>query len=189
VLWYFPSAGSEEVIHLNETLQKLSHCAKTVELQPFAPDTIIAENELPFSLNDLPNTFTSFEKKIERQPYNSYAFSDYPGDLPSHDSPGRQRLNDYIFKDKNILNYKITRNVLGPGDYSSRLSKWLSAGTIHAAEMGSAILSFKKQYTKSESTYWLLFELLWRDYYFFLHKRIENPLFSPTGIKKGVAQD
>lgn len=180
-VWYFPLAGSEEALHLNEIEQNLP---KGAALNPFADNTIISESELPFSLENVPDTFSSFRKKIEKQPYTSYAFSKYPENLPADDSRGRKRLEEYIFTGRKILNYKKTRNGLGPGDYSSRMSKWLSAGTIRAAEIGSAVLAFEENHTKNESTYWLIFELLWRDYFFYLHKRIGNLLFAPSGMKK-----
>jgi len=180
-IWHHPHLGIEErsfISHLE------ARKADNLSLRALSSNTLIAEQELPFELNSLPETFSSFRKKIEKRAYTSYEFSRYPHTWSPVNSAGRRRLENYIFRNQNIATYKQTRNGLGPGDYSSRLSKWLAVHAIRAAEIGSAILQFEARYTKNESTYWLLFELLWRDYFHFLHKKIDNLLFTPSGSKR-----
>jgi deoxyribodipyrimidine photo-lyase len=179
-IWHHPHIGSEERAFISYIEKK---SADNVTLKPLQPNTLIAESELPFPLDLLPDTFSKFRKKIEKRPYASYEFARYPHDLSTIGSAGRKHLGNYVFRDKKILTYKKTRNGLGPGDYSSRLSKWLAVNTIRASEVGSAILHFEDKYIKNESTYWLLFELLWRDYFHFLHRKVDTLLFMPTGIK------
>ncbi len=180
-VWYQPQSGSEEEAFLNDLKREIP---ENIDLIPLPANTLIQEDELPFDSMAMPKTFSSFRKKIEKRPYKKYRFSNYPLDWNGKFSPARSRIKQYIFEEKHIVHYKKTRNGLGPGDYSSRLSKWLAAGTIRAEEVGSAILVFEKQVCKNESTYWLLFELLWRDFFHFLHKKIGNLLFVPKGMKR-----
>ncbi len=180
-VWYQPQSGTEEEAFLNNLKREIP---ENINLIPLATNTLIQEDELPFDSVAMPKTFSSFRKKIEKRSYKKYRFSKYPLDWDSKFSPGRSRIKHYIFEEKHIVHYKKTRNGLGPGDYSSRLSKWLAAGTIRAEEVGSAILVFEKQECKNESTYWLLFELLWRDFFHFLHRKIGNLLFVPNGMKR-----
>ena len=179
-IWHYPHPGNEERAFISALEAKK---VDNVSLRTFQPNTLIEEKELPFELDLLPETFSGFRKKIETRPYTAYNFSRYPYTFPPVNSAGRQRLENYVFIDKKIVTYKQTRNGLGPGDYSSKLSKWLAVHAIRAAEIGSAILQFEEKHTKNDSTYWLLFELLWRDYFHFLHKKIDTLIFIPSGNK------
>jgi deoxyribodipyrimidine photo-lyase len=42
---------------------------------------------------------------------------------------------------------------------------------------------FECQFGANESTYWLVFELLWRDYFRFMMKKYNNKLFQQAGIQ------
>lgn len=150
------------------------------------PNTLLAPDELPVELENIPGTFSGFRKKVEQKGYGQYRFATMLNGvppLPAEFSSGRQRIASYIFREQHIRSYKHTRNGLGAGDYSSRFSKWLAAGTISAAEIGAAILKYEREQLKNISTYWLLFELLWRDYFHFLHRKIGAALFTPRGMK------
>lgn len=180
-VWYPLHIGSEEQ-SLIELLK--STAPKNITFKSLPANTLINSDELPFSLQNLPETFSGFRRKIEKRQFHDYLFARYPLSFAIKDSPGRARIHEYIFSKKHISEYKKTRNGLGPGDYSSRLSKWLAVGAIQAAEVGAAILEFEKNVTKNESTYWLLFELLWRDFFHYLHRKIGNLLFAPQGMKR-----
>jgi deoxyribodipyrimidine photo-lyase len=42
--------------------------------------------------------------------------------------------------------------------------------------------------TKNESTYWLIFELIWRDYFRMITKKYGNRIFKAGGIKNKILQ-
>ena len=179
VVWYMDHPGSEEISYVAALVKGLS---PNVTLQPLPTNTLLQLDELPFDLASMPETFSKFRKKVEKHGYHSYRFASQ--DLrhnPVH-SPARQRVRDYFFNDRAILTYKETRNGPGPGDYSSRLSKWLATGAISSAEVGSAILQFERSVARNESTYWLLFELLWRDFFHFLNRKVGGLTFAPSGF-------
>ncbi|MCL4153449.1 UNVERIFIED_CONTAM: hypothetical protein GTU68_016108, partial [Idotea baltica] len=75
------------------------------------------------------------------------------------------RLNEYFFETKKLGLYKKTRNGLVGKDYSSKFSAWLANGSISARTIYWNIKAFEKGFYKNESTYWLIFELIWRDYF------------------------
>ena len=43
---------------------------------------------------------------------------------------------------------------------------------------------YEAQFSANESTYWLEFELLWRDYFRFMMKKYSNRFFQQAGIKE-----
>lgn len=100
------------------------------------------------------------------------------------ETAGLQRLKDYIWETKNIRHYKDTRdNLMGP-DYSSRLSPWMAQGCLSPKTVYYEIKAFEKTYGKSESTYALLYELLWRDFFRFMAKKHGNKIFLKRGIQE-----
>ncbi|HRG06928.1 MAG TPA: cryptochrome DASH, partial [Cyclobacteriaceae bacterium] len=80
--------------------------------------------------------------------------------------------------------YKETRNGLIGADYSSKLSPALSAGCISARTIYHEVKKYEHARVANDSTYWLIFELLWRDYFRFVAAKYENKIFYGQGIRK-----
>ena len=68
-------------------------------------------------------------------------------------------------------------------DYSSKLSPWLSGGCISAVQVYWEIKRYEEERVANESTYWLFFELLWREFFRFVGRRYGPRLFAKGGIK------
>lgn len=79
--------------------------------------------------------------------------------------------------------YKSTRNGLTGTDYSSKWSPWLATGALSARTAWAAIADFEAVHGASESTYWLGFELLWRDHFRWLHRKHGKSLYAASGLK------
>tara|TARA_R110002050_G_scaffold83381_4_gene178211 strand:+ start:11063 stop:12328 length:1266 start_codon:yes stop_codon:yes gene_type:complete len=78
---------------------------------------------------------------------------------------GLKRLHAYLFGSQNIAQYKETRNgMIGP-DYSSKFSFWLANGSLSPRKIYQEVKSYEAQFGANESTYWLYFELLWREFF------------------------
>lgn len=77
------------------------------------------------------------------------------------------RLNSYLWEEDRLKEYKETRNGLLGEAYSSKFSAWLSVGAISPREIYQQIKAYERERTKNASTYWLYFELLWRDFFRF----------------------
>ena len=78
--------------------------------------------------------------------------------------------------------YKSTRNGLTGVDYSSKWSPWLATGALSARMAWAAICEFEASQGASESTYWLHFELLWRDHFRWLHCKHGRKLYAAGGL-------
>jgi deoxyribodipyrimidine photo-lyase len=94
-----------------------------------------------------------------------------------------QHLQYYIWEDERIATYKETRNELIGKDYSSKLSAWLAFGSISPRYVYEEVKKFEEKRIKNDSTYWLVFELLWRDYFHFAAKKYGNAIFLKNGIR------
>lgn len=100
------------------------------------------------------------------------------------EGPALERLNDYLFTSRNILKYKQTRNGLVGTEYSSKLSPWLATGCLSARTVYHAVRRFEKEVAANESTYWLIFELIWRDFFKVMALKYGNDFFKPGGIQR-----
>jgi deoxyribodipyrimidine photo-lyase len=94
-----------------------------------------------------------------------------------------QRLDHYFFKTKKLGVYKKTRNGLLGTDYSSKFSPWLANGCISAKTLYQQVKTFEKTHYKNQSTYWLIFELIWRDYFKYISLKHGNAIFKLEGIR------
>lgn len=78
--------------------------------------------------------------------------------------------------------YKATRNQLSGTSFSSKLSPWLATGALSARTAYAALKQFEAEQGANEGTYWLWFELLWRDYFRFLHLEHGSRLYAAGGL-------
>ncbi|MBW3469221.1 DASH family cryptochrome [Arthrospiribacter ruber] len=99
---------------------------------------------------------------------------------------GLKRLQTYFWKNDCLKNYKETRNGLLGADYSSKFSPWLAMGCISPRYIYEEVKKYEKERKKNQSTYWLIFELIWRDYFRFIAKKHGNRIFQLGGIKSNV---
>lgn len=76
-----------------------------------------------------------------------------------------QRLQYYLWDTDLVADYFNTRNGMLGGDYSTKFSPWLAHGCISARRIAFEISKYESQRQKNKSTYWIVFELLWRDYF------------------------
>lgn len=180
--------------------------------ESYSTSTLYNASDLPFALKDIPDVFTTFRKRVEKESEIRAVF-EAPKQiisptipvlkLPTFNELGRaekqpdergvlvfsggekaalERLNYYLFESHLIKNYKETRNGLVGGDYSSKFSPWLANGCISARKIYAEIKKFEAEFGANESTYWLIFELLWRDYFRFIFKKHKHKLFTFNGI-------
>ena len=94
----------------------------------------------------------------------------------------KERLDHYLWKTRKVNFYKQTRNGLIGLDYSSKFSAWLSNGSISPREIYWEIKQYEKDILKNQSTYWLVFELIWRDFFKYISLKYGNKIFMLGGI-------
>jgi deoxyribodipyrimidine photo-lyase len=93
------------------------------------------------------------------------------------------RLDAYLWHKDLLRTYKETRNGMVGEDYSSKFSAWLSLGCLSPRLVYEEVQRYETERVKNDSTYWLVFELLWRDYFRFVALKYGNRIFKPSGIK------
>ncbi len=93
-----------------------------------------------------------------------------------------QRLEHYFWETKKLSVYKLTRNELIGTEFSSKFSPWLANGSISAKTIYWEIVKYEQQIEKNDSTYWLIFELIWRDYFKYVSMKNGNSIFKIGGI-------
>lgn len=93
-----------------------------------------------------------------------------------------KRIQSYFWKTHKLSYYKKTRNGLLGTDYSSKLSAWLANGCISARTIYHHVCDYEKEIEKNRSTYWLIFELIWRDFFKYVSLKHGDDLFKRNGI-------
>ncbi|PHX61850.1 MAG: cryptochrome DASH [Flavobacteriales bacterium] len=183
------------------------------ELEKISTSTLYHAEDLPFSIKDIPDVFSNFRKKTEKDSEIRAAF-DAPTkinspkisalQLPTLEDLGLakttidsraviqfkggetealQRLHHYFYDTQCLSSYKETRNGMVGADYSSKFSAWLAMGCISSRFIYAEIKKYEKQFGANDSTYWLVFELLWRDFFRFMFKKHQTKFFLYEGIK------
>jgi deoxyribodipyrimidine photo-lyase len=93
-----------------------------------------------------------------------------------------KRVENYFFETENLSEYKKTRNGLIGESYSSKLSAWLANGSISARTIYWEVQNYENEICKNEDTYWLIFELIWRDYFKYISLKHGEKIFKIDGI-------
>jgi len=99
------------------------------------------------------------------------------------ETAGLARLQDYIWDADCLKVYKQTRNGMLGANYSSKFSAWLALGCVSPRRVYQAVQDYENERVRNDSTYWLVFELLWRDYFRFVCQKHGDRVFYPSGLQ------
>jgi len=99
------------------------------------------------------------------------------------EAAGMERLQQYFWRGDRLRCYKETRNGLVGADYSSKFSPWLALGCLSPRYIYEQVQEYEQSRTRNDSTYWLVFELLWRDYFRLICAKHGNKVFQPAGLQ------
>ncbi len=94
-----------------------------------------------------------------------------------------QRLEHYLWETDAVADYFNTRNELLGEDYSTKFSPWLAQGCISPKLIYHEVERYQIKRTKNKSTYWVIFELLWRDFFRLMAKKNGKTIFQKGGPK------
>jgi len=188
--------------------QELLESRLGIAVHTYRGNTLFEEQTLPFELEHFPETFSKFRRKVEKltvrgpsaelerlPPPPAAQFDAIPraAALPSPALPlpgGRQaglrRLRQFLFDQESITDYKQTRNCLDGLDGSSTFSPWLANGNLSVREVAHEIFRFERERVANESTYWLYFELLWREFFHWRAIIDDINLFRMGGVPRRV---
>lgn len=149
----------------------------------FDAPIVLPKIEKSIKLGDIPTLKDlGFDEELK---HDSRAVLDFKGG----ESNALSRLNDYIWQKDLLKTYKETRNQLIGGDYSSKFSAWLSVGCISPRKIYEEVKKYESEVLSNDSTYWLVFELIWRDYFHFIALKFGTRIFKTSGIKNDLLQE
>ncbi len=204
----------QELKRLKNHFQK-----EQIEWEMCRPNTLYDVIDLPFTIEQLPWVFTDFRKQIEKKSVvrdemampltikspimnalaNQLTFDDllteintHPYSLVPYSGGERETLKHikrYLQETKAVHHYKETRNELKGILNSSKVSIGLALGCISPRTIYHELQNFEKEYGSNESTYWLYFELLWREFFYLNFIKYPRSFFLKNGLQgKSTAQ-
>ncbi|MEM6688269.1 MAG: DASH family cryptochrome [Planctomycetota bacterium] len=206
--------GSEERSAVKRLRKRLNEDGRKLRVD--SPSTMIAPDDLPFEIAELPQTFSKFRGKVEkrsdvRQPIDApRSIKDFPrpidGELAIEqckeldyatieedsravmrfiggEDAARERINEYLWEGDHLRQYKQTRNGMMGADYSSKFSAWLALGCISPRRVHAEVRRYENERVKNDDTYWMIFELLWRDFFAFTVARFGRTVFQIGGLR------
>ncbi len=190
--------------HLSRQWNELRKEHPTVSFQQRHSHTIFKPEDLPFTVDSLPFTFSKFRRQVED------LLVDFPAPKPKALPPPPENLSkeksvpslrdvtpsSYFTGGENIgwahvneyfnkglaSTYKATRNGLDGMDYSTKFSPWLANGCVSVKSVIARLKLYERHVEQNESTYWIYFELLWREYFQWYAYRHKDRLFDFSGI-------
>ena len=174
--------------------------------------TLYHKNDLPTQYSDIDDTFTPWRKEVQYQA-NIRDTIDKPSKIKTPDldqnklediiledmceerkdkgisfeggeNSGIKRLNEYIWDNDRLRKYKKTRNNLLGKDYSSKFSPWLAQGCISPRHIYAEVQKYEEERVSNDSTYWMVFELMWRDFFQFQFMKHGSSFFDISGIRE-----
>ncbi|CAF3627481.1 unnamed protein product [Adineta steineri] len=103
--------------------------------------------------------------------------------LQGGESSGLTHLHNYIWNKNLIKSYKETRNSLTGPENSTKFSPWLSNGSLSPRKIFFEIKKYENEQNIHDAGYWIIFELLWRDFFKFIAMKYGTRLFYGRGLK------
>ncbi|MBU3620471.1 DASH family cryptochrome [Polynucleobacter sp. CS-Odin-A6] len=200
---YCERIEAPEEIHQCQQIKALG-----ISLHEFWQSSMLSLDKPPFPVQEMPDMFTQFRKEIERAGLKFESPVTAPSTIPplpklpealmtKTDHPEIASAKQWIGGERNATahlkqylerrlpdSYKETRNQLIGQDYSSKFSPWLASGCISARTIAAELAAYEQCYGANDGTYWLWFELMWRDYFRFLHFKYGRRLYLEKGLSE-----
>ncbi len=182
------------------------------ELRYYRGKMLYHTADLPFPVTQTPDIFTNFRKEVEKfvsirkpialpeQTIRPLSLSIDHGQVPSlsdfnlaeengdkivikgGEDAAIEQLEQYLWGTDRVQSYFETRNQLLGTDFSSRFSAYLAKGCLSPKLVYWKLKAYEEERGSNKSTYWLFFELLWRDFFRLMAKKHGNKIFNLGGI-------
>lgn len=130
---------------------------------------------LPF---EMPESFTPFRQLAEK--YLPPLFKEA---VPPWDKKIQNELHYYFNERKLPLTYLETRNEMLGRDGSTKFSSYLSSGLLDVRFLYNEVKKFESIHGASKSSGWIIFELLWRDFFYWHYQKYPRHYFSKNGLR------
>ena len=170
-----------------------------IRFDEFDVSTLFSCKDLNFE-HAFPNTFSQFKKAVGTLTYRNFLPS--PDRLPTSlielennqleisGPPGKRtggataadlHITAY-FGSKAASTYKDTRNNLSGKDSSTGFSPWLANGSLSPLQALKQLRHYEATYGANNSTGWILFELLWREFFRWYAEYHGDKLYAFEGV-------
>lgn len=198
--------GDHPGFYEREQIHRLKQQFPSLSTISASNNSLFEPELLPFSIDEMPDKFSPFRNKVEKHcqpvkavnrttilpsPVNTLQ-TDW-AKLPLHhgslsafkggERAATKQLQYYLFDQRFVSNYKQTRNGLDGWSYSSKFSAWLANGSLSVRRVYVELKRFEAEIIANESTYWLYFELLWREFFWWLQRKHDAKWFVMGGIQ------
>eukprot|EP01023_Acetabularia_acetabulum_P016121 TRINITY_DN17960_c0_g1_i2.p1 TRINITY_DN17960_c0_g1~~TRINITY_DN17960_c0_g1_i2.p1 ORF type:complete len:554 (-),score=105.99 TRINITY_DN17960_c0_g1_i2:301-1962(-) len=148
-------------------------------------------NDLPLPAS-IPTSEFDFIPQWEDLPLDPKVKSNPPAPTPKSamheyggfkggESQALERLDYYLWKEDLIAQYFNTRNGMLGDKYSTKFSPWLAHGCLSPRKIYHEIQKYEATRAKNKSTYWVVFELIWRDFFKFFSVKHGSKIFWEGG--------
>ncbi|MBC6111311.1 DASH family cryptochrome [Pedobacter fastidiosus] len=206
-------AEKEYATYELELIDRVAKALPDTRFHFFWGKTLYHEEDLPFEISKIPLTSKAYRIPVGNQAEPRKTFSRpaelnsvakiKTKDFPSYklygfdkkefesakpfveggETAALERLEYYTFKSELLTGYRWSRNKSDGLDYSSKFSPYLALGCISPREIYQKIKDYEAKVKKNQSTWWLVFELVWRDYFTFKAMRFGRSIFLTKGYK------
>ncbi len=176
---------SPDQLTLSEkNLASFSKFRKSVEKAPVDPDetTVISLESLPQPLQIM-DTATAEARWAKASTLSSDVYGKiepYEGSFKGGELCAIEHVIAYFETDR-PSSYKTTRNALDGWNNSTKMSHFLALGNLSARQLWHYLKHYEARYGANESTYWIGFELLWREYFQWLALQLGTQLYRFQG--------
>lgn len=183
-----------------------------VNLKHFIGHTLYNKEDLPFPIKDIPDVFTQFKKKTERDAIVKPCFltptaihfvvvADW-GVLPllsdlvvNEDIENITQNPDFKGGEQEAFKHlhdflhagedmALANTSLKKNEVVSKLSAWLALGCLSPREVYWKMKDAEANYGLKPYFNQIVLGILWRDYYRFMFKKYANKFFKPEGFAK-----
>jgi len=212
-----------EVYHHREVAYEETNISEEVEtalwkiklnLKHFIGHTLYHKEDLPFPIKDIPDSFSTFKKKVERdsdvrpcvatpETIHSPAITD-AGELPTLQQLGLEEpvddprtTNHFIGGETRALaklsDYFLDISQIhhhkgargSAADHTSKLSPWLALGCISPRQVYWEVMQHGQH---THGTDIMVLELLWRDYFRFMFKKHGQKFYKAETLMNELMQ-
>lgn len=151
-------------------------------------DLLTAENgfeiyQAPEALPPMPDNMLNGHQYLLNQQSDDSSQQTKPSEFQGGETSAINHLNSY-FESESPSTYKTNRNALDDWTHSTKFSAWLANGTLSVKILLNRLRLYEAQVIANDSTYWIWFELLWREYFHWYAMVHQQKLFWFLGISQ-----
>jgi len=166
--------------HIKELPNVFTDFRKAIESRDIRPNKPATMSKEIFNIDSIADG-NSDMLNVSPIDYRKSSFPISHKDFMAGEKSGMSYLKKY-FNTKKPHTYKKTRNELMGVNFSTKFSPWLSMGYVSSRQIFFFLDEYEKKETKNESTYWIFFELMWRDYFRFIFEKFGKNIFYKQGL-------